>query len=129
MRRKAKGLISLAVAMSVFAVFANLNEQKADAAFVSRQATCTWKSRANITTGWFTLHGKGYSYPNSGKVTSAWITSGSAMFNTIVNKKHWTYKTPRGMHLMGQATDKCAVGTQWAYVPISSDTRTVGVQF
>lgn len=68
-------------------------------------------------------------------VVNAWITSGSALFNSIINKSHWTYKTPRGVHLMGKATDRAALGTKWIYIPlgsdtqVGSDTQAIGVQF
>lgn len=129
MKKFTKIISLISVGFALVGVALLNTSQSSQASYVGKSRTCTWKSAANITTGWFTIHGRGYSYPNSGKVTSAWITSGSALFNSIINKSHWTYKTPRGVHLMGKATDRATLGTEWIYIPLGSDTQAIGVQF
>ena len=97
--------------------------------YVTRKATYNWHANGGWVSGWFTLNGTGYSYPNSGSVSSKWINSGSAVGHWIAEKRMWTAKTPRGTHLYGQATNHYGVNTAWVDLNITSDTQTIGVQF
>lgn len=97
--------------------------------YVNRSANQTWYANGGWVSGWFTLHGTGYSYPSSGSVTSRWIDSGSAVGHWISGKSTWTAQTPRGVHLYGTATNNYGVNTAWVNLNITADTQTIGIQF
>lgn len=68
MKKFTKIISLISVEFALVGVALLNTSQSSQASYVGKSSTCTWKSAANITTGWFTIHGRGYSYPNSGKV-------------------------------------------------------------
>jgi hypothetical protein len=129
-----KKFITVITVIASFAIMAsslmtiNTNDVHASG-YTTKKTTYNWHANARYVSAWFTLHATGYSYPNSGRVTSRWIDSGAAIGHSVVNKKTWTAKTPRGTHVYGQATNFYGVDSQWVKVPLKQDTKTIGLQF
>jgi hypothetical protein len=50
--------------------------------------TQNWYVMGQWFSAWFTLHGTGYLYPNSGSMISKWSTSGAAFGHSVPTSLH-----------------------------------------
>ncbi|WP_057894341.1 hypothetical protein [Lacticaseibacillus brantae] len=123
------GVVIASLGLTAISVTDNFTNNVQAYGYTTQQTTHNWYATGQWVSAWFTLHGTGYSYPNSGSVTSKWITSGAALGHSVTNQSTWTTATPKGTHLYGSATNFYGLDTSWLKIPLKSDTVTLGLQF